>query len=94
MAVGLIWAAYASWIAFFAILAWRGHLWLVFAIVTVMSVSFAACWAYMEAARPQQNHNQTNDLGSVIVMTVAALVLFVPLVVAAIAYPIGRLWAR
>lgn len=94
MAISLIWAAYASWIAFFAILAWRGRLSLLFVIGAVMIVGFAAFWAHMETAPPQQNHNRINDLGSAVTMTVAAAVLIVPLVVAAIAYPLGRLWAR
>ena len=90
----LFWGGYAAWVTLFVWIAWVGRLRLLVALGAVMLVAFAISWTFMQRSMADPTRNHSGDLGYGLLMLFAVAVLLVPLAVAAIVYPIGRLWAR
>jgi hypothetical protein len=83
----VFWASYAAWVMLFIWTAWRGRLRVMLILGTIMVLIFTIfCAFYIKAT--------ADSIGSTVLIVFAAAILIAPLLIAAIAYPIGRLWSR
>lgn len=87
----LFWGGYAAWNGLFA---WRGMLRPLLVLGAAMLLGFGAIWLRIERAMAAPTYNHSGDMGHGMAMLVAVAVLLLPVAVAAIVFPIGRLWAR
>ena len=90
----LFWGGYAGWLALFAWMAWKGRVRPLLVLGSAMLLGFAASYAFVQRAIVAPTYGHSSDMGYGMLILFAAAVLLVPLAVAAIVYPIGRLWAR
>ncbi|KQM89871.1 hypothetical protein ASE90_09785 [Sphingomonas sp. Leaf67] len=90
----LFWASYAAWLALFIWLAWTGKVRLLLLLGAVMLLGFVITCATMQTEIAEPNRNHSGDMGYGLIALFAAAVLLVPLGLAAITYPVGRLWSR
>lgn len=90
-----IWGSYAAWLTLFARIAWRGKVRLLLMLSAAMLFAFATTWVLLDRAIAAPTHDHSRDImGYGMLMLLAAAVLLMPIAIAAIVYPIGRLWAR
>lgn len=90
----LAWAFYACWLGLFAWFAWRAHIRLLVIAGALMLLGFAAVFAKVQHDMAAPDYSNSVDMGSGMMVLAAAFMLVAPLIVAAVAYPFGRLWAR
>ena len=90
----LFWGGYAAWNGLFAWIAWRGMLRPLLVLGAPMLLGCAAIWVRIEKAMAAPTYNHSGDMGHGMAMLAASAVLLVPVAVAAIVFPIGRLWVR
>lgn len=90
----LFWGPYVVRLALFAWIAWTGRGRLLLILGAAMLLGFAVFYALVERAVALPDHDRSGDMAYGILILFAAEALLVPLILAAIIYPIGRLWAR
>lgn len=90
----LLWGGYAAWNGLFAWIAWRRMLRPLLVLGAAMLLGCAAIWVCIEKAMAAPTYNHSGDMRHGMAMLAAIAVLLVPVAVAAIVYPIGRLLAR
>lgn len=90
----LFWGGYAAWLALFWWIAWRGKVRLLLGLGSVMLLSFAGSYAGVQSRTAAETFSPSASMAYGLLMMFAAAVLIGPLVVAAVAYPIGRYWPR
>ena len=90
----LFWGPNAAWLALFIWIAWTGRGRLLLMLGAAMLLGFAVFYVLIERAMALPDRNRSTDMAYGMLILLAAEVLLLPLVLAAIIYPIGRLWAR
>jgi hypothetical protein len=90
----LTWGGYAMWVALFAVLSWRGKVRLLVTPGVLMLLAFGVLFWWVQSKMASPNYDRSGDMGAGLLLVFGAAVSIAPLLVAAIAYPIGRVWAR
>jgi hypothetical protein len=90
----LFWGSYAARLALFVWLAWKSNtrFLLISGAVMIFGLGITCAAVQMAIAAPARDHS--GDMGYGLIALFAAAVLLVPLGLAAIIYPVGRLWRR